>query len=66
MVSIIWERFISIGGRSRENFADNRFALLFIYIDYHYYALLIITVQYSSDKIMCEGYLLLYYNSNNK
>ena len=33
MVFIIWETLVSIGGCSRENFADNRFALLFIYID---------------------------------
>ena len=31
MASIIWESLVSIGGCSRENFADNRFALLFIY-----------------------------------
>ena len=29
---IIWEGLVSIGGRSRENFVNNCFALLFIYI----------------------------------
>ena len=33
MAFIIWESLVSLGGRSRENFADNRFALLFTYID---------------------------------
>ena len=38
MASIIWESLVSIGDRSQENFADNRFALLFIYIDtYHHH-----------------------------
>ena len=35
VASIIWESLVSIGGRSREHFADNRSAhYLFIYIDY--------------------------------
>ena len=34
VASIIWESLVSIGGRSREHFADNRSAhYLFIYID---------------------------------
>ena len=39
IASIIWESLVSIDGRSRENFVDNRFALLFIYIDVIYVTL---------------------------
>ena len=61
MASIIWESLVSIGGRSRENFADNGFALLFIYIDITLVEIL--TLHWSMERaaavntrqLLCKG-----------
>ena len=54
VASIIWESLVSIGGRSREHFADNRSAhYLFIYIDYR-----LVTNDYRSAAIGNEYFQL--------
>ena len=72
MASIIWESLVSIGGRSREHFADNRSAhYLFIYIDLSVFFQkmrqvavlfhqLILQFPYVSRELLCLDLYLLH------
>ena len=51
MTSVMWESLVCIGGHLGEKFADNHFALLFIYIDW----------EQQRDTISCLAFQLSNY-----